>query len=281
MASECPCKFAAGMERGLARAVVIARPDRLVEKEVALGCQFESDAAQVLEIVADAESEIGIAIVDARPGGDRKPAGYRWVDIGSVAVRESVFIRSCGLDDVLADVFSGGSPCTIEHSHRFVFEVEIVADVGVAALVMDISQSVACVRMLGRNMKVERRIERITRTGFEIAELRSVEVPERDGRRMDGLQFERGVECERRYGVGDFGTHLRRVGHVGCDGQLGSLLHARDVFFRHFDLFPDLGSGRAGQYRAQGGYQQDFFHFRFSLRMRAAASSTMPSSSGE
>ena len=36
------------------------------------------------------------------------------------------------------------------------FEVEIVAVVGCSGhLVMDISQSVACVRMLGRNMKVE------------------------------------------------------------------------------------------------------------------------------
>ena len=178
-------------------------------------------------------------------------------------------------------IFAGGRSDAVGQTDRIELGAEIVADVGIAPLVVEITHYVTRTGILRRGIEIDHGIERITGTGLDIEGVRPVELPIGDRRRPDGARGERRADGERLDGVVYVGVHPHRVGHVGTHRELGGALQTGDIGLCHLDLLADLRRGPERQQRDEDAEKEESFHGHFSFWMRAFASSTMPSSEGE
>ena len=202
--------------------------------------------------------------------------------IASVAVQQAVLIAEIAFEQMVSEVLARGHSRTVFHPYRVVLHIEAVRNVGKATLVVDVAQRIARIGILRGGIEVEHRIERIARTDLQVEGLRTVELPVGHRRGANRPRDERRLERKRRDGIVDFGAHLHRIGHVGGDGQLRSLLDAGYVGLGHLDLLLHLRHRRTGECRHQDDGQQQSLHLaQFSFSIRFFASSTMPSSAGE
>ena len=201
--------------------------------------------------------------------------------ISPVAVVHPVVVVKIAFEDMLPEIFARSCPDAVEHPRRGVLHAEIVPDLGILPLVVDVAYDITRRRILRRGVEIQHRIERIPRSGLHVKGQRAVELPVGHRRRAYRARRERSAQRQRRDGIVDFGTQARRVGHIGPDGQLRSALHLRDIRLGHLDLFFDLRRSQLRQNRREHRGYQDSLHRQFNFAIRAFASSTMPSSSGE
>ena len=247
--------------------------------EVAVQSDLEVQAAQVLEVVAEAEVDGRIAIHHPRPGLEGRDE--RRIGIQSVTVVYPVVVEEVALKHVPAQVLARGHTDAVGHPPRIVAYAEVVAHVGIAPLVVQIAHDIARRGVLRRGVEVYHRVERIACPDLQVTGQRTVELPVGHRRRAEGPRGEGRAQRQRRDRIVDLGTQLHRIGHVGFDAQLLGTPDTRDVGLRDLDLFLDLGRGTPRQRRQQQGGKDDLLHRQFSFRIRSLASSTMPSSAGE
>ena len=236
---------------------------RMVEEDTPRECDLEIEPAQIDKIVADTQLEVGIAVIDDRPGRRQVRESHADGDVTAIAMEQTVLIGELSLENMLADIIPCGGTDAVGHADGIPDRTEVVADVGITPRMVEITQRVTGIVVLRRNVEIELGIERVPRPGLEVAPPRTVELPISDRSGADGPSAERSLDGQRRDGIVDVGIHEHRIGHVGLDRELDGALQTGHVSLGHLDHLFDLRRSSPERSRDAGGGYEAFFHGQF------------------
>ena len=231
----------------LARLLLRGNRVGLIEEEATIDAKLEVQARKILKIIAKADRRI-----EGRVPYPIVGANHLCGIVRSVAVRAALCKAEVGLQEVLAEVLTRSTTHTILHLGGLALHAKVVLDLRKATHMLQVGQSVARRGVVRSGIEIHLRLQRNSHARLEVEGARTVELPIGELRRSYGARRQGGLQREGRDRVVDLGSQLRRIGHIGGNGQLRRLLERRLIGLRHLDLLLDLRpKERGGNKRPQ------------------------------